>query len=239
MTRWREWLRKDDGPTTSTANSGLEAGDRSSIAASTLSVPTVPRTMSQPRVREQRANSRYLPHVEPINRLVDRIAADRNVRNLPYLDPTFGGTNARVLLVMKAPEADANPRRAGTRFLSMDNDDDGAENVFEACSRFGLDRSELAAWNVCPFPIRQGRPSDDELAAAAVYHRELLTLMPNLKVVVLLGQSAREGWPSGIAGRHGCMVLEGASPSPPGVNRPHLRASFESSISRAAEVLEI
>ena len=101
--------------------------------------------MSNADVRRERNDDRYAQNVEPINRLVDEIGQVCGVANLPHLDPTFGGVNASVLFMLKAPEADANPDLLGRRFLSLDNDDIVAARMFETCRRFDMDRAYLAA----------------------------------------------------------------------------------------------
>lgn len=203
-----------------------------------LKLPDRPRTMRDPAVREQRLLCRMEPHVRPLNQLVDEIERERRVRNLPYIDPTFGGIHASVLLMLKAPEADANPVLAGRRFLSLDNDDPVAARIFSTCREVGLDRSELVAWNTCPFPIADARPSDEELRAAAPYTWDFVDWLAGLKVVVLLGAPARDSWRKyGPPVGSRVKVLTGASPSPPGINRPGNLESYEAAMRRAAEIV--
>ncbi|WP_129978071.1 hypothetical protein [Rhodococcus sp. Q1] len=203
-----------------------------------VQIPRFPRAMRQPSVRADRAAHIYAPHVEPINRLVDTISNERQVENLPYLDPTFGGTEASVLLMLKAPEADADPSRSGARFLSLDNDDPVAARIFEACSKEGIDRSSLVAWNICPFPIVGSVPNAEELRRATPYNMQLLSLLPELKAVVLLGVPAKSGWKRCGFRVPGAEIIEGASPSAPGINHPGNREAFESAMRSAAEAIE-
>lgn len=192
--------------------------------------------MQNPDVRLGRAARIYSPHVEPINRLVDTTCDVRRIENLPYLDPTFGGTEASLLLILKAPEADADPGRSGPRFLSIDNDDPVTARIYETCRREGLDRALLVAWNICPFPISGAAPNVDELNAAAPYNRKFLSLLPNLKAVVLLGVPAKAGWKRCGLRVPGAAVFEGASPSPPGINQPRNMAAYETAMRNAAAV---
>ncbi|MFH5230375.1 uracil-DNA glycosylase family protein [Antrihabitans spumae] len=163
--------------------------------------------------------------------MIKEIGLDVGSPNLPLNDPLFGGINAELLFVMKAPEADADPRLTNTRFLSLDNDDDGAANIFDACRRNDIARSRCVAWNICPFPIDGKNPSPSELRRAAPYTPRVLSLLPNLKVVVLHGGPAQDGWDHRLLGRrNGVKVITGASPSPPGINRQTNRSSFERAI---------
>lgn len=197
--------------------------------------PRYARAMQDPAVRSARATHIYAPHIEPINRLVDQIGKDRGLTNLPYLDPSFGGTDALVLLMLKAPEADADPNRRGPRFLSLDNDDSVAARIFDTCQEVGLDRSQLTAWNICPFPIAGGSPSTSEFDKAAPYNQQLLKLLPKLKVIVLLGAPARDGWRRMGIRTRATAIFEGASPSPPGINRPRNLQSYEAAMRAAAD----
>ncbi|WP_165839572.1 uracil-DNA glycosylase [Rhodococcus sp. Eu-32] len=167
------------------------------------------------------------------------ISSDVDSPNLPYNDPMFGGVEAELLIVMKAPEADAAPDKTGTRFLCFDNADAGAANIFEAFRRNDIARSRCIAWNICPFPIQGNSPTASELRQARPYTQKLIDLLPRLKVVLLLGRPAADGWDrSLLRGRAGISVLTGASPSPPGISSPRNRESFESAIREAATILE-
>ena len=204
----------------------------------TLAVPSEPRGLSSPLARLRRKQHIRDPHIAPISYLVDTIAETENAPGLPYNDPLFGGVNAEILFILKSPQADANPALFGTRFLSIDNDDEGAENMFYALADNNIDRSRCLAWNICPFPTIKNTPSDEEIGRAAPYTRQLIAMLPNLKVVVLLGGPARQGWSQALlGGRRDVTVIRGASPSPPGIHRTTNRASFEHAIREAAEAI--
>lgn len=201
-------------------------------------LPTAPRALASDVVRSRRARRIREPHVEPINHLIDRIAHETGNSRLPYLDPTFGGVEAELLYVLKAPEADADPDRDGVRFLSLDNDDVGAAIMFESAASNGIRRERCAAWNICPFPIVGSNPSSWELQQSVPYHVELVKLLSRLRVVVLLGRPARDGWSSRRFGvPRDVAVVAGASSARPGIYTPANRQSFESAMRRAAELL--
>ncbi|PYE19539.1 hypothetical protein DFR67_103452 [Williamsia limnetica] len=73
-----------------------------------MDVSKAPRALKNDRLRSQRASAIRLPHVRPINDLIDEIGRDVGVENLAYNDPTFGGLDAEVLFVLKALEGDAS-----------------------------------------------------------------------------------------------------------------------------------
>lgn len=204
-----------------------------------MDVPKAPRALASDRVRSERAAAIRLPHVQPINDLIDEIGRDVGVRNLAYNDPTFGGTEAEVLFVLKSPEGDAGSDRNRVSFQSFDNDDSGAEFLFRTCERFALPRVKCAGWNICPFPIEGKNPSRTELERARPYTMRMLELLPHLKVVLLLGNPAQKGWEDRFLHRRPDVeVVLGASPSPPGINQKRNRDNFEEAIRRVVRIVE-
>jgi hypothetical protein len=203
-----------------------------------MDVPDHPRALKQERIRRERAAALGAPHVRELNQLIDRIGADTGFGNLPYIDPLFGGVAAELLFVLKAPEGDASPDITGKRFLSWDNDDVGAENFFRTCAEYGLDRRRCTAWNACPFPITGKSPSRFELGRAEPYTRRMLGLLPQLRVVVLLGRPAQHAWKRMSLIEPDIHLVCGASPSPPGINDPDNRSSFEAAIHTAVRLLD-
>ncbi|MFG3616647.1 uracil-DNA glycosylase family protein [Nocardia sp. NPDC047654] len=204
-----------------------------------MKIPDHPRALSERRIRRERAAAAIeMPHVRALNQLVDRIEADTRSENLPYIDPLFGGVAAELLFVLKAPEGDADPDLRDRRFLSWDNDDVGAENFFRTCAATGLDRARCTAWNACPFPITGGAPSRFELGRAEPYTRRMLELLPRLRVVVLLGRPAQRAWQKMSLTGANIHLVHGASPSPPGINHPDNRRSFEAAIRTAVRLLD-
>ncbi|CAM3983195.1 uracil-DNA glycosylase [Tsukamurella ocularis] len=201
--------------------------------------PTTPRALGDPRVRRERAEHVRDPHVAPINALVDRIAEREGCGALPYADPLSGGVDAEVLFVLRAPEADADPDRVGTRFLSLDNDDRVAALQFSVFREVGLPRMRTAGWNLCPFPLANpgGAPTDAEVARAIPYHREMLAMLPKLKLVVLFGAAPRDRWPRRL--HRDVPTIVGASPGWPGISRPENRRSYDAAVVAAARAIGI
>lgn len=210
------------------------------LADHTIPLPSAPRALASDGMRNKRAEFLRSPHVAPINDLIDEIGRALGWNNLPYIDPTFGGVHARALLVMKAPEADADPSKMRIRFLSWDNDDVGAANIFDVFAKFGVPRSVCTPWNVCPFPIARSAPTASEVRTATPFTRRLLTLMPKLEAVVTFGAPARDAWrPAELHPGRKLTLISGASPSPPGISSAKNRASFEEAVKRLAGVLGV
>src|SRR5687767_6830101 len=87
----------------------------------------------------------------------------------------------------------------GSGFVSADNDDASAQNMWGFLREAGIDRPrEIVAWNIVPWylgddrKIGTVRPRDIEEARPALL--ELLGLLPDLRAVILFGRKAQEGW---------------------------------------------
>lgn len=79
------------------------------------------------------------PSAQPLREWADDLAARRDVI-VPYFDPTDSGVDSRVLFLLEAPGPMTNTsnRRAGSGFISADNNDATAENMWRARSSAGL-----------------------------------------------------------------------------------------------------
>lgn len=136
---------------------------------------------------------------------------------------------ARILLLLEAPGPKATRERGGSGFVSPDNDDGTAENMWRLLEEAGIDRpSDLVTWNVVPWYIGTNakiRAADvNDLAAGRRYVSELIGLLPNLRVVVLIGKKAAKAW-AGLD--PGLPAIEAPHPSPQNLNtRPHLRVQL-------------
>lgn len=117
---------------------------------------------------------------------------------MPDLAPVGGGTQARILCLLEAPGGKAVGGRGGSGFVSMDNNDQTAQTVFQMTRQASVDRASLLLWNIVPWyvgdeeRIRGVRP--DEVEEGREHLRQLLKLLPELCVVITLGQPAALGW---------------------------------------------
>lgn len=109
---------------------------------------------------------------------------------IPYFDPFDGGTRADCLFLLEAP----GPKAIASQFISRDNPDETAKNVFLLSREAGIDRHRTVLWNVVPWYIGTGkkiRPANSrDLGAAAPSLVELAALLPALHTIVLLGNKA-------------------------------------------------
>jgi hypothetical protein len=157
---------------------------------------------------------------------------------VPDFDPAESGVEARVLILLEAPGpmTNAEGARPGSGLISVDNDDLTAENCWRARSEVGLDTGALH-WNIVPWYLGPAsvHPSASVLAQGGRELRSLLPLLPELKVVILAGRHAQNGWNRHSASHVGgaYAVIETWHPSPLSLNRPGRREEFTSALARA------
>ncbi|WP_293914797.1 uracil-DNA glycosylase [Deinococcus sp.] len=173
------------------------------------------RTLGQDAVRLARLARLQEPHIAPLTAYVDRIRKTTDPHEpywAPYFDPDSGGLAAQVLLLMESP----GPQVSQTGFVSLDNPDGTAENLSMLLRLAGLSRSKILMWNSFPWQLSAERvvmPTDENLEEAAQYTLELLSLLPALKAVVLVGSRAARGWQH-VRNPPALTVLNCPHPSP-------------------------
>ncbi len=188
--------------------------------------------MSEPKSLRDEANrvtrhaAIHQPHVADLNGFVEALRARKGGSyQIPFFDPFDGGVTARALLLMEAP----GRRAVESGFVSRDNPDETAKNIFEMSLNAGLDRRDCVLWNVCPWflgtattiaPVQAVdiREAEGEL-------RWLLNHLPQLRCVALIGRKAQRAIATVTTERPGLPIVTMPHPSPRFVNRrPENRA---------------
>lgn len=135
--------------------------------------------------------------------LIAQIRRDRGLdREVPGFDPQNGNEQAWLLLLLEAP----GPRAVQSGFVSFDNPDPTARNLKEQLAAAGIGRADLAIWrsgdlaiwNIVPWYI--GNATGTAIRAAAgpdvlagvEYLPSLLSAMPRLRCIALVGSAARQ-----------------------------------------------
>jgi len=135
---------------------------------------------------------------------------------VPDLDPLDGGTAAKALFLFEKPgpmtEPERSGRRAGSGFISRDNDDETAEATYLFMREAGLPRRLTAIWNVVPWWNGTRKVTAAELRDGVGAVRQLVTLLPNLRVVVLVGNKAARA--TSMLEEKNLRVVLSAHPSP-------------------------
>jgi uracil-DNA glycosylase len=127
--------------------------------------------------------------------LVNRIRTERGLTiEVPGFDTKNGNELAKYLFLLEAP----GPRAVETGQISFDNPDPSARNLREQLAAAGIAREEIALWNIVPWyignkagtSIRAANGSD--VCAGTNYLAPLVSAMPNLCCIVLVGGAARK-----------------------------------------------
>jgi hypothetical protein len=159
---------------------------------------TAPRAHRDPREVERKRQLLDAPHVAPLTDFVRRLRAERGPDSVPFFDPTEAGVEAPILLLFENPGRRADAVH-GSGFISADNDDRSAENMWSIFREAGINRArDIVAWNIVPWYLgdenRIGNVTARDLDQAQPALAELLSLLPHLGVVILCGRKAQRGW---------------------------------------------
>ena len=201
-----------------------------------------PKSLGDETIRSQRFAMLDEPHIKNFTSLVKEIRRQEGFsEEVPYFDPMDGGSNARALFLLEAPGAKA----VLSGFISRNNPDETAKNMFLALQDADLPRNETALWNIVPWylgsgsKIRPARARDIEHGKA--YVPTLLEILPRLKVVAFFGRKAQRigTWLETVANRR-FEVVPVPHPSPKFVNRrPGNRDLLLESIQTVADFLAL
>ena len=154
--------------------------------------PDSPYTLREETERQRRRSMLCEPHISPLVAYANQILV-KHMGNceIPYFDPCDGGIAAKVLLLLEAPGGKA----VGSGFISRNNPDPTARTLCELLGQAGLRRRDTIIWNIVPWyvgtgsRIRATRKSD--ISTALPHFQDLLTLLPNLQAIVLMGRKAQ------------------------------------------------
>lgn len=112
-----------------------------------------PKLLGDVRAKSERMQLLRDPHIAPLTDYVEQLRLEAGPGAvIPYFDPWDGGTEAEVLFLLEAPGAKAV--RSG--FVSRNNPDETAKNIFELCHEAGFHRKAMVLWNAVPWYIGTG-----------------------------------------------------------------------------------
>jgi hypothetical protein len=150
------------------------------------------RLMADGAFRAGQDRDRYADHVRPVNELVDELRGVDGRGWLPYVAPVHGGVRARMLFVLRDP-GPMTREGTGSGYLCIENDDPTAERQDRAFASVGIAVADTTPWNAYPWYINR-RPTAAEREAGVEPLIRLVTLMPDLRVVLLQGRDAHDVW---------------------------------------------
>lgn len=152
-----------------------------------------------------------------------------------YVDPDSGGIHARAMVMLD----NASTRAGASGLLSVDNDDATAYNLRSAYQRHGIAAFDVVPWNAVPFPALKpnGGSFAGERIQGAPWIRQFIARSPNLKVIVLLGRAAQDGWARAHITDHCFQVIPAPHPSPRGIARVVAYEEFDQGIASLGRAL--
>ena len=153
------------------------------------------RRMADLKFQRDQWDQRYVPHIRPVNQLVDHLVREHGT-SMPYVAPLYGGVKAKVLFLFQDPGPGTNLRGKGSGFLCSENDDRSAELFATCLDDAGLPVGDVVTWNIYPWHLDAGqhRPSASQVNRGTAPLYRLLHLLPRLKVVMPMGRVAQDGW---------------------------------------------
>lgn len=145
--------------------------------------------------REDKLSRVHDPHVAPLNALV--VAWRREGLDVPWVDPDLGGIHSRILFLHESP-GPASSTGHGSAIISPDNDDQTAARFQRLSREAGLDPRTYVNWNVVPWYVsatgKSANATSADGAAALPYLHQFVTLLTELRVVVVMGGFAEFWW---------------------------------------------
>ncbi|KXO91312.1 hypothetical protein AXK61_07090 [Tsukamurella pseudospumae] len=139
-----------------------------------------------------------------MNELVDQLREERGGAFVPYVAPTYGGVNARLLALLQDPGPKTNAdNHNGSGMLCIENADPTAERYKALLAGTGIDVCDIQAWNSFPWQptttVRRGHrtltPTNEDVLHATDALARVVELLPRLRVVLLHGVQAKAAWP--------------------------------------------
>jgi len=133
------------------------------------------------------------PHVAPLTAYAAELRRQEK-GEVPDFDPLDGGIDALALFLHEKPgpmtAGSRGGKRAGSGFISRDNDDATAEAIFAFMQAAGIPRTLTVIWNVVPWWNGTRAVTSEELCAGGGCVGDLIRLLPKLRAIVFVGSKA-------------------------------------------------
>lgn len=150
--------------------------------------PDEPRSMRYPHVQQERQamlKAGYA-HMAPLIKYAAEMRAAGNGFELPDFDPLDGGADAEVLLLLEKPGPKTSAM-GGSTFISRNNNDQTAANFFRFMQEVGMPREMAVTWNAIPYWDGKIKFNASDRREGRRFLGPLLSVLPNLKAIVLVG----------------------------------------------------
>jgi uracil-DNA glycosylase len=199
-----------------------------------------PKSLGDAAVKATRIRQLDEPHVAPLTAYVEELRFEAGPgAEVPDFDPWDAGIDAEILFLLEAPGA----RAVASTFVSRNNPDDTARNMFLLHQDACIPRTRTLLWNVVPWyigdgaRIRAATPHDLEQGLKPL--PRLIQMLPKLRAVVFMGKNAQQARPQVAALRPDLRLFACAHPSPKVINtRSGNRGGILTVLREAAAFLE-
>ena len=187
--------------------------------------------------QQRRRSMLHQSHIEPLATHLAKIKAEHPEKELPCFDPCDGGVRAKVLFLLEAP----GPKAVGSTFISRNNPDPIARNICELLQEAGIARGDTLLWNIVPWYVGDGSRiravTDGDICQSFPYFKDLLSLLPNLEVIALLGKKAQSA-KGQIRQLTSLPIIEMPHPSATNFNtRPHNKDEMRERLRQIAAII--
>ena len=155
-----------------------------------------PKLLKNPTERDARLEMLGNPHIKPLTDYVTALRANLGEQyHIPDFDPGDGGIQARVLFLLEAP----GPKAIASGFVSSNNPDPTAKNLWNLIHNAGIARADTLIWNIVPWYVGENGHilpvNSTDIRQALPHLKELLILLPRLEMIVLVGRKAESAKP--------------------------------------------
>lgn len=174
-----------------------------------------PRTLRSPEAVALRRAMLTEQHIAPLASYVGGLRLKHPDWEFQDFDPLDGGVEADILFLLEKPGPMTSPtgKKQGSGFISRNNDDPTAENLFTFMRTAGIERKRTVLWNVIPGWNTTIKYDAAEIRRGVEELRHLLPLLPNLRTVVLVGKPAQRARRLLHAVRPDLLIHTSAHPS--------------------------
>lgn len=150
------------------------------------------KSLGDKKVVEERLNMLNNDNVKDLTLFVEKLRKRYcHTKQIPYFDPMDGGVSAKCLFVLEAP----GPNAVKSGFISRNNPDETAKNMFELLQELKIARSDTILWNIVPWYIGREekiRPANsNDIKEGYKCLEELIVILRRIKVIVLVGLKAQ------------------------------------------------
>lgn len=159
----------------------------------TTDYKNTPRSLRSPDAVADRVSKINEPHVAELTSYVKQLRERFPPKwEFPDFDPYDGGQEAELLFLLEkpGPMTSANGG-SGSGFISRNNDDPTAAAVFDFMVKAGIPRERTVLWNTVPGWNGSIAMDKEERRNGRAEIPTLISLLPKLKGVVLVGRQAQ------------------------------------------------